>query len=194
MNLLQDHFTLQYLGPSFGGTKVAQRKTLSGSGRRRRVGGGGQGRPSPSLWWEVFFQHVGGLVQGSPWERLTWARKTPLPCSGESLQPRVAQAGDRNPGKRGFPNPIFVAVDVLAHVVMKNGVVPDMVCRIAVSRDADTLRRTDFERNLQALALLRRGEGFLCTSGIMEHLFLSRKGSKDPRVNTLDVRSPPFLG
>ena len=40
--------------------------------------------------------------------------------------------------KTGFPSLIFVAVDVLAQRVMKNGVVPDIVCRIAVSRDADT--------------------------------------------------------
>jgi hypothetical protein len=53
-------------------------------------------------------------------------------------------------GKLGLPALIFVAVDVLAGLVRKNGVVPDMVCRIAVSRDADTLRRIDFERNLQA--------------------------------------------
>lgn len=66
-----------------------------------------------------------------------------------------------------FPTPIYAAVDVLAHRVKKNGVVPDMVCRIAVSRDADSLRRTNFERKLKAFASPSGdGEGFLCTSGI----------------------------
>jgi len=69
----------------------------------------------------------------------------PTGCEGNRwLQPREARAGvfseetplSATPGPlplpchplRGSTNPAFVAVDVLAPVVKKNGVVPDMVC------------------------------------------------------------------
>ena len=69
-----------------------------------------------------------------------------------------------------LPLEFTAAVDALAPAVRKNGVDPDMVCRVAASRDASTWRRNDFERSLQALSSPRGRRGLSRVSGSFPEL------------------------